>query len=186
MKIRNAGILKEVTQRGRRRRKYKIEMNTRLFKIFFGASIALYMAIVCFNNITDYDSNFQFVRMVSGMTDVFAKEKTGWRSVNSEALHHIMYIFIIVWELTITSLAISGILKMIRNLKSNPDEFNHSKKLLVTGLSLGVLLWFGMFIAIGGEWFLMWQSKNWNGQNTAFLLCICFLLFLIYLNQADD
>jgi predicted small integral membrane protein len=91
-----------------------------------------------------------------------------------------------VWELAITILTISGTIKMARSLKSKTSEFNQSKKLLATGLSLGVILWFGMFITIGGEWFLMWQSKNWNGQNTAFLLCICFLLFLIYLNQHDD
>ena len=161
-------------------------MNTRLFKILFGASIGLYMAIVCFNNITDYDSNFQFVRMVSSMSDVFSKEKTGWRSVNSEVFHHIIYLFIIAWELIIAILTTSGTIKMTRNLKSGTAEFNQSKKLLVTGLSFGVLLWFGMFITIGGEWFLMWQSKNWNGQNTAFSLCICFLLFMIYLNQHDD
>lgn len=161
-------------------------MNTRLFKILFGASIGLYMTIVCFNNLTDYDSNFQFVRMVSGMSDVFSKEKTGWRSVNNKIFHHIMYLFIIVWEVTITILTISGTIKMTRNLKSETPEFNQSKKLLAAGLSFGIILWFGMFITIGGEWFLMWQSKNWNGQNTAFLLCICFLLFLIYLNQHDN
>ena len=161
-------------------------MDNRRIKIFFGALISLYMSIVCFNNTTDYDSNFQFVRMVSSMGDVFSRKKTGWRSVNSTALHHIMYLFIIAWELAIAILAITGVSKMIRKLKSGAVEFNQSKKLLITGLSLSVALWFGMFITIGGEWFLMWQSKNWNGQNTAFSLSMCFLLFLIYLSQRDD
>lgn len=134
----------------------------------------------------DYDSNFQFVQMVSGMRDVFSKEKTGWRSINSKTFHHIVYLCIIAWELAIAILTISGVFKMILNLKSGTAEFNQSKKILMTGLALGVILWFGMFITIGGEWFLMWQSKNWNGQNTAFLLSICFLLFLIHLNQRDD
>jgi predicted small integral membrane protein len=120
------------------------------------------------------------------MGDVFSKEKTGWRSMNSEGMHHIMYLFIITWELTITILTIAGIFKMIQKLKSDAAKFNQSKKLLITGISLGVILWFGMFITVGGEWFLMWQSKNWNGQNTAFLLSICFLLFLIHISQRDD
>jgi predicted small integral membrane protein len=160
-------------------------MNNRLIKILFGATIGLYMSIVCFNNITDYNSNFQFVRMVSGMSEVFSKEKTGWRSINNDTLHHIMYLCIIACELTIAILAITGTFKMIKKLNSGAAEFNQSKKLLIMGLSLGVILWFGVFITVGGEWFLMWQSKNWNGQNTAFLLCICFLLFLIHLNQRD-
>ena len=161
-------------------------MHNRLIKILFGACIGLYMLIVCFNNITDYNSNFKFVSMVSGMGDVFSKGKTGWRSITNETLHHIMYLFIIAWELTIAILTISGIFKMIQKLKSGTVEFNQSKRLLIIGLSLGVILWFGMFITIGGEWFLMWQSRNWNGQNTAFLLSICFLLFLIHLSQRDD
>lgn len=161
-------------------------MNNRLIKIIFGASISLYMLIVCFNNIFDYNSNFQFVRMVSSMGDVISYEKTGWRSISSETLHHIMYVFIIVWEIMIAILTMIGVLKMIKKRKSSSVEFNQSKKLLLTGLSLGVVLWFGMFITIGGEWFLMWQSKNWNGQSNAFSLCICFLLFSIYLNQRDE
>jgi len=139
-------------------------MNNRLIKILFGASIGLYMLLVCFNNMTDYDSNFQFVKMVSGMSDVFSKEKNGWRSITSDTLHHAMYLLIIA---------------------SGAEEFKHSKKLLSLGLSMGVMLWFTLFISIGGEWFLMWQSKNWNGERTAFLLSICFLLFLIHLNQDD-
>ena len=161
-------------------------MSNRQIKILFGATIGLYMSIVCFNNISDDDSNFQFVRMVSRMEDVFSKEKTGWRSIRNETLHHIIYLLIIAWELTVTILIITGIFKMIQKLKASTVEFNQSKKLLITGLSLGVILWFGVFITIGGEWFLMWQSKNWNGQNTAFLLCICFLLFLIHLNKHDE
>ena len=161
-------------------------MHNRLIKILFGACIGLYMLIVCFNNITDYNSNFKFVSMASGMGDVFSKGKTGWRSITNETLHHIMYLFIIAWELTIAILTITGIFKMIQKLKSGTVEFNQSKRLLIIGLSLGVILWFGMFITIGGEWFLMWQSRNWNGQNTAFLLSICFLLFLIHLSQRDD
>ena len=161
-------------------------MNTRQIKILFGALIAFYMAMVCFNNITDYNSNFQFIKMVSGMGDVFSKDKTGWRAVNNETLQYIMYLFIILLELTITVLTISGLLKMLRKLKSSSTEFNHAKKLLSTGISLGVILWFGVFITVGGEWFLMWQSKTWNGQNTAFFLTICFLLFLIYISRHDD
>ena len=160
-------------------------MNNRLIKILFGASIGLYMLLVCFNNMTDYDSNFQFVKMVSGMSDVFSKEKNGWRSITSDTLHHAMYLLIIGTEISIAVLVWAGVISMIKKLKSDAAEFKQSKNLLSLGLSLGVVLWFTLFISIGGEWFLMWQSKNWNGQQTAFLLSICFLLFLIHLNQDD-
>jgi predicted small integral membrane protein len=161
-------------------------MNNRLIKILFGLSVSLYMFMTCFNNLADYDSNFQFISMVSGMEDVYSKAKNGWRSVHSETLHHVMYLFIIACELTVAVLTLTGVFKMIKKFRSGKEEFNQSKKMLLTGLSVGVLLWFVIFITIGGEWFLMWQSKIWNGQTTAFILTIIFLVFLVHLNQPDD
>ncbi|MBS1668613.1 MAG: DUF2165 domain-containing protein [Bacteroidetes bacterium] len=160
-------------------------MQSRRIKILFGSAIGLYMALVCFNNIFDYGSNFQFVSMVSGMEDIFSKDRNGWRSLHSHIAHHLLYIFIILWEITTAVLIISGVLRMVKTLKSDTDTFNHSKNSLAMGIAMGILLWFVFFIVIGGEWFLMWQSKNWNGQTNAFFLTISFLLFLIYLNQTD-
>ncbi len=75
---------------------------------------------------------------------------------------------------------------MISKFRATTTEFKNEKKYASYGLSLGVLLWFSVFIAIGGEWFLMWQSKSWNAQQTAFFLTCCFLLFLINHNQEDN
>jgi predicted small integral membrane protein len=47
------------------------------------------------------------------------------------------------------------------------------------------LLWFGGFLVVGGEWFQMWQSKTWNGQEAAFRFVACIGLVLIFLNQPD-
>jgi predicted small integral membrane protein len=29
------------------------------------------------------------------------------------------------------------------------------------------------FLSVGAEWFLMWQSKLWNGQDAAFRMFTC-------------
>lgn len=123
--------------------------------------------------------------MVAKMDDTFSKERNGWRSVNSILIHNILFIIIITWEFLISVFLLLGGIKMINKLKSDAVEFKNAKKYTALGLSLGVVLWFTVFIAIGGEWFLMWQSKNWNAQGTAFLLTCCFLLFLIHHKQED-
>ena len=161
-------------------------MNNRLIKIFLGVSIGLYMLLVCINNLTDYDANFQFVSKVSGMEDIFSREKNGWRAVNNRILQHIFYTFIIAWEIVVTILVALGVTRMVRTFRGETTDFKNSGKSLRFGLFLGVVLWFSIFVSLGGEWFLMWQSKIWNGQNTAFMLTICFLLFLIYQNQPDE
>lgn len=50
---------------------------------------------------------------------------------------------------------------------------------------IAVLCWLGGFIALGGEWFLMWQSKIWNGQQAAFRLLVILGFTLLYLTQPD-
>jgi predicted small integral membrane protein len=161
-------------------------MNNRHIKIFFGIAIGLYMLLVCMNNITDYDTNFQFVSKVSGMEDVFSLKRNGWRAINSRVLQHLFYILIIGWELTITVFVSLGVIRMINKQKADATEFRNAGNFLRTGLFLGVMLWFTIFVTLGGEWFLMWQSKIWNGQQTAFFLTICFMLFLIYYNQRNE
>ena len=42
------------------------------------------------------------------------------------------------------------------------------------------------FIVVGGEWFEMWQSQSWNGQEAAFRFYITILAVLIFVNQKDD
>ena len=161
-------------------------MNSRLIKILFSCVVALYVSLVCFNNIFDYKSNFPFIRMVATMEDTFSKERNGWRSINTMLWHHVLFILILMWELSVTFFMWLGSLRMIRKLRSAGTEFKQAKKYTSVGLALGVLLWFGVFITIGGEWFLMWQSKTWNAQTTAFFLTACFLLFLIHHNQEDN
>jgi predicted small integral membrane protein len=55
----------------------------------------------------------------------------------------------------------------------------------MVGAGLGFLLWFTGFMAVGGEWFAMWQSKVWNGQASAFRFYVTLLLVVIVVNQPD-
>jgi predicted small integral membrane protein len=38
----------------------------------------------------------------------------------------------------------------------------------VAGLTVGLLLYMVGFVTVGSEWFAMWQSATWNGQQKAF------------------
>ena len=63
--------------------------------------------------------------------------------------------------------------------------FNRSKALVHLAALAGFLVWFLGFMVVGGEWFLMWQSETWNGQEPAFRFYVTILLVLIYVNQPD-
>lgn len=64
--------------------------------------------------------------------------------------------------------------------------FNQSKKWAIIGLTLAFLLWQVAFMSIGGEWFAMWMSKQWNGIPNAFRFFITILLVLMYVTARDS
>ena len=55
----------------------------------------------------------------------------------------------------------------------------------VAFLALGFLIWFFGFMVVGGEWFAMWQSSQWNGQPAAFRFYAALLGVAIFVNQHD-
>ena len=50
---------------------------------------------------------------------------------------------------------------------------------------LGFVVWFFGFMVVGGEWFAMWQSKDWNGQEAAFRFYMAVLGVLIFVSLPD-
>ena len=71
-----------------------------------------------------------------------------------------------------------GTICLIKNL-NNSIKFIRAKSWIYLGCSIGIFLWFFGFIVIGGEWFCMWQSEQWNGIEAAFRFVILIMLTII-------
>lgn len=158
-------------------------MTLRVVKTVMVASVALYYAFVVLNNLTDYYSNYQFVQHVLSMDTTLPDNHLMWRAISSPRVHSLFYAGIIVWEFITVVLACIGIVQLCRALKMPAAAFNAAKRVSIIALTVGMLLWFVAFLTIGGEWFLMWQSKVWNGQDAAFrmftIVGIVFLLLVL-------
>ncbi|OEJ62128.1 hypothetical protein BGM19_32970 [Streptomyces agglomeratus] len=129
------------------------------------ATVALYMALVAFGNITDFGTNQQFVRHVLAMDTTFKDEDLMWRSIDSATVQDIAYIAIIGWE-TVAALVLTvAAFQWVTALRGG--GFGRAKRLATHGLVMVLLLFGAGFIAIGGEWFAMWQSADWNGLEAA-------------------
>lgn len=157
----------------------------RASKILLIAGIGCLSFIVAFNNVSDYQLNFLFVQHVMAMDTVFTGNILKSRAIIDPLLHSIAYTSIILWEFLIAILCLSGALQLLKHLKSNASGFNKAKLMSILGLSAGFALWFFGFMIIGGEWFCMWQSPDWNGQESAFRIVVCIVLVLIYTAQND-
>ena len=147
--------------------------------------VAIYYSLVVFNNLTDHDSNYQFIRHVLMMDSTFPNNRGMWRAMNSPVWHVVFYWTIILWESATMILCWWGGLWMARRLKADATAFRAAKDTAILGLTLSLLMWLVAFLCVGGEWFLMWQSKTWNGQEAAFRMFAVVGIVLLLLAQPD-
>ena len=77
-------------------------MTTRAAKILLVMGIAVFYTLVVFNNLTDFDSNYQFVHHVLMMDTTFPGNHGLWRALPSTRLQLAFYLGIIGWEIANT------------------------------------------------------------------------------------
>jgi predicted small integral membrane protein len=155
-------------------------MLSRLGKTLLTATLALYFLIVAFNNMIDHETNLKFVEHVLSMDSIPADANVLWRAIRSPRVHYVAYWTIILWELTTGCICGLGAKRLFFALRSE-QEFEVAKTTPIAGLWLGLLLWSLVFITIGGEWFLMWESSQWNGELPALRMFVLNAITLLFL-----
>ncbi|PZV21549.1 MAG: hypothetical protein DCF21_02125 [Leptolyngbya sp.] len=160
-------------------------MAVRISKTFLMASIGLLAAVIVLNNLTDYNVNFDYIQHVLSMDTVLLDSQLTWRAIAAPRLQQIAYLAIIATEAAIAVLCLGGAVRLGQTLGSSGTTFNRAKATATYGLTLAFLFWFVGFMVVGGEWFTMWQSADWNGQQPAFRFIGCVGFVLLYLSLSD-
>src|SRR4051794_10169349 len=142
-------------------------MFLRLVKIVLIFQIGLFALLVAYDNVVDYGTNYAFVRHVLTMDTTFSEHRLMDRAIVAPELHRFAYALIIATEFVTGALCIIGAARLLPEM-SSPRRFVEAKGAAALGLALGFTLWFFGFLTVGGEWFAMWQSATWNGQESAF------------------
>ena len=145
--------------------------------------LALYMLLVFFGNITDFGTNLEFVRHVLAMDTTFHDPALAYRAITNPALQEAVYIGVIAWEGLTTVVLVRAVAQWLVAFRGTSGGFDPARRSATVGLLMIILLFAGGFIVIGGEWFAMWQSTQWNGlqpalQNT---VLAAFALVLVHL-----
>ncbi len=161
-------------------------MIVRLSKALLVLMVGLFSLLVGADNIVDYGTNYAFVEHVMAMDTIFPNSTLTWRSITNVTLNEIAYALIIAGELLTGLLCVAGAFRLWRARDRLAADYNAAKDVAVAGLVCGLALWFFGFLTVGGEWFQMWQSKTWNGEEAAFRFVTCIGLVLIFLSQRDD
>ena len=160
-------------------------MTLRIAKLALVFAVAIFYSLVVLNNTTDYGSNYQFVRHVLMMDSTFPANRGMWRALNSPVWHTVFYLSIIAWETVTMILCWLGGFLMARVLRETATVFHQAKRVAISALTFSLLMWFVVFLSVGGEWFLMWQSKMWNGQDAAFRMFTVIGIILLFVIQPE-
>ena len=99
--------------------------------------------------------------------------------------HHAFYVGIIAWETANMALFWWAVARLARARRLAASGFNAAKGVAIAALTLSLLMWLVAFLSIGAEWFLMWQSRTWDGREEAFRMFAVVGLVLLFLVQPD-
>jgi predicted small integral membrane protein len=158
----------------------------RISKIFLVACVSLFALLVGFDNILDYQPNFEAVRHILSMDTVSDDSTLRWRAITSEPVHHAAYWLIIAAEIASGLICARGAFDLYRALPQDGRAFDARKDIATLGLVALFGLYFLGFMIVGGEWFQMWRSAEWNEQEPAFRFIGCIGLILLFLRQPDS
>lgn len=158
----------------------------RVAKVATVVAVALFATLVALGNITDYGTNLVFVQHVLAMDSIFPDSHIRYRAITSPALQQAAYALIIAAEAVVALLCWVGAAALARGLRADAKTFNRVKSGAIAGLTLGFLLWQAGFMTVGGEWFGMWQSQQWNGVPSAFRFVMVIAAVLIFVALRDD
>ena len=152
----------------------------RYAKIVMSLALASFCLLVTFDNLTDYGTNYLFVQHVMSMDTTFPGNALMYRSITNPVLWQLGYALIIAAEGITGILFLAGAIRLIQARNAPAPIFNEAKGLVIAAATLAFLVWFFGFMVVAGEWFAMWQSQTWNGQDAAFRFYMAVLGVLIF------
>lgn len=159
----------------------------RLIKIFLTLSVALFCTFYALQNIVNLQAAHGFVMYVASMADHAAYPAHIGPPVTAPALTWTMLFIIIGLEMAAGLLAAKGAYDLFQARKGSADDFNGAKSYAIAGCGIAILVWFGLFSAIAGPYFQMWQTDaGLNALRDASLFAIQNGVVLLILALKDE
>lgn len=159
----------------------------RLVKIFLALSVALFCTFYAVQNIVNLQAAHGFVVYVASMADHTAYPAHFGPSVTGAFLTWTMLFVIIGLEMAAGLFAAKGAYDLCNARNGSADEFNAAKSYALVGCGIAMLVWFGLFSAIAGPYFQMWQTEaGLNALRDASLFALQIGMVLIVLALKDE
>ncbi len=139
-----------------------VEIVFRLIPLFLLIGTTVMGAVVCLNNITAPVSNLRFVEHIMTMDTTNRDRGTRWREIRSPFLHRLAFVTILLFEVVVTVLGSIGSYYLAIALTAPEPAWESAKLFGYLAFLAALIIWFGVIQIVGAEWFVSWQSADWN------------------------
>ncbi|WP_085685833.1 MULTISPECIES: DUF2165 family protein [unclassified Pseudomonas] len=158
----------------------------RYSKIYLMACFSLFGLLVMFHNVTDYNSNYEYVAHILSMDTTRINENIRYRAIESPILHHRIYWFIITTEAIFTAYCLIGTYHLYRKINDSAAEFHEAKKFSIIGILIAIFTYYVCLQTVGVEWFDMDTSQTWNAKDWARHIVDFILPVLIFITLKNE
>ena len=159
----------------------------RYLKIAFAASVSLFCLMYALQNVVNLEAANWFVAYTTSMEGHEKYPSHFGPAVTAPVIHWTMLWIIIALEFVAGLLAAKGAIDLFKARNASADEFNGAKTYAIAGCGVGILVWFGLFSAIGGTYFQMWQTEAGGGAlANATWFSIQLALVWLLVSQKDE
>lgn len=159
----------------------------RYIKILLAAFVAMFCVFYAVQNLVNLDEAHGFVAYVAGMADHNLYPSHFGPAITAPALTWTMLWIIIAFEMGAGLIAAKGAFDLFRARSGSADEFNGAKSWALAGCGVAILTWFGLFSALAGTYFQMWQTEaGLNALRDSSLFSIQHGVVLLVLALRDE
>ena len=158
----------------------------RYLKIVLAIFVALFCLLYAAQNIVNLDEAYGFVAYVASMTGHEAYPGHVGPPITAAWLIWLMLVIIIALETLAGALAARGAYDLFRARSADAATFDAAKQYAIAGCTVAVIVWFGLFGAVGGAYFQMWQTEaGLNALRDASMFALQNGLALLIISQPD-
>lgn len=135
-------------------------MSIRYIKIVLVVFASLLCLAYAAQNVTNINEGFAAMAYVMGMHDHGVYPASLLPAVESPVLVWSALVLVIALEFTAGLLLARGAYDMWSARRRDSALFETAKRLVVLGAGVGMVVWLGLFGAVGGAMFQMWQTPT--------------------------
>lgn len=156
----------------------------RLVKILLILSVA-FLGLQGVFNIMGWESGQNMVRIITSMSAMDEEFRTSWASGNP-LLVNLGVLTITAGKLIGGALCTIGAWQMWQARTAPAETFQDAKKWAIVGCAVQMLLFFGVFMYLGGQFFSGWRTEIGQGSiQGAFQLGGSIALVVLFVDRTD-